>query len=519
MKSLIQSFLFSALLGILLLGAVRGLPGNPTPDQLNTPAWKEEGPFELSPERGRFALLMSLAENGSFTFSRSIASFALPDLGYTNGNFVSLFAPGVSFLLIPGYWVGKLLGASQVGASLVVALFALGNALLVKAIAGRLGARPAAAALAGMAFLFASPAFAYSASLYQHHVSTFLILASLYALLAGKGFLSLAVVFLLCAASVSVDYPNVFIMFPIGLFALSRVFSLTRTAKKTVIGLHPVRLLALVFAVFPILFFAWFNYRSYGNPFQLSGTVQNIRSLEALDNPHGIARVETESGDDQVLTTGDKRSALTFFETRNLINGFYIHLFSPDRGIVYFTPVLLLGVIGMWMAYRTRHPLYPVLVAVILTTFVLYSMWGDPWGGWAFGSRYLIPAYALLAVFTGIALSRFSRRPLFITVFLVLFSYSAAVNTLGAITTNTNPPRIEILALERVSGKRQLYTWERNWEYLNSGSSKSFVYRAMVSPYLTPVQYFAVLSGVIIFSAAFLGVALFLSKHDQSHTH
>ena len=35
-----------------------------------------------------------------------------------------------------------------------------------------------------------------------------------------------------------------------------------------------------------------------------------------------------------------------FFKTRNLLNGFYIHLLSPDRGIIYYAPVILLGLLG-----------------------------------------------------------------------------------------------------------------------------------------------------------------------------
>src|SRR5437764_713806 len=56
-------------LATTLLVSMRGNPGNPTQDQLNTPYWKDNGPFELSPERGRFALLYSLVENHSFQFS------------------------------------------------------------------------------------------------------------------------------------------------------------------------------------------------------------------------------------------------------------------------------------------------------------------------------------------------------------------------------------------------------------------------------------------------------------------
>ncbi len=40
---------------VILLGSVRGLAGNPTIEDLNNPTWKENGPFQLSNENGRFA--------------------------------------------------------------------------------------------------------------------------------------------------------------------------------------------------------------------------------------------------------------------------------------------------------------------------------------------------------------------------------------------------------------------------------------------------------------------------------
>src|SRR5258708_25211290 len=114
MKKIIL-FLLPYLFMIAILAlSVRGIAGNPTQNELDNPSLKEDGPCELSPERGRFALLYSIVENNSFTFDVPIARFATPDLGTIHGNFVSLFAPGVSFVVIPGYLVGKIFGISQV---------------------------------------------------------------------------------------------------------------------------------------------------------------------------------------------------------------------------------------------------------------------------------------------------------------------------------------------------------------------------------------------------------------------
>ena len=96
---IIFGFIFVAL---ILALSIRGIPGNPVSSVVNDLKWTDDGPFELSPERGRFALMLSLIENKSFDFSLPIAQFTTPDLGYKNGKYVSLFAPAVSFIIMPG---------------------------------------------------------------------------------------------------------------------------------------------------------------------------------------------------------------------------------------------------------------------------------------------------------------------------------------------------------------------------------------------------------------------------------
>src|SRR5690606_27797294 len=150
-------------------------------------------------------------EDRSFSFSIPLARFVAPDLGYLDGKYVSLFAPTVSFLVMPGYLVGRALGASQVGAFASVSLFAIMNFILIREISKLLGAKPLAGTLAGIIFLFATPAYAYAVNLYQHHISTFLILASIYLIIKyGRKWTTLFIVMFLCALGLSVDNPNLF---------------------------------------------------------------------------------------------------------------------------------------------------------------------------------------------------------------------------------------------------------------------------------------------------------------------
>ena len=129
-ERLITAVFFFFILLILLL-SVRGLPGVPNETELNLKEWSDSGPFELSPERARFALTYSILENKSIFLDNELAKFSLPDLGYVNGKFVSLFVPGISYLLIPGFYLGKLFNATQLGGYLVITLFAFLNTIVI----------------------------------------------------------------------------------------------------------------------------------------------------------------------------------------------------------------------------------------------------------------------------------------------------------------------------------------------------------------------------------------------------
>jgi len=496
MKKIISTFLFVLFVSLMLMFGLRGLPGNPSSTEINEKVWKDAGPLELSPERGRYALMLSLVEDRSFHFSLPIARFATPDLGYKNGNYVSLFAPAVSFIVAPGYILGKYFGLSQVGAFLIVVLFAILNAVLIRSIAKHLGANNLAASIAALIFLFASPAFAYAVTLYQHHITTFLILLSVWLLLKKTNMFSLSIVWFLCALSIPVDYPNMFFMLPIGAFALTKLFEVTKLNGGTKIKIKPLLALSFVSVIIPVAFFLWFNKNSYGEPLQFSGTVASVKEIDEQGKPTVPGSLGQDNAEQFVNPDLQKKSSVLFFSTRALPSLLYSHLLSPDRGVLFFTPVMFFGIIGVFFLYKKDGKITSLLIAIIGFNIFLYAMFGQ--GGWAFGSRYLIPTYSIMAIFIAIALTRWSKKFLFILIFLLLTTYSVSVNTLGALTTNSNPPKVEAVALEKISGRKEPYTYLRNLEFLISNKSKSFVYQTWVKNYLSAPAYYFLIAGTII---------------------
>lgn len=493
---------------LVFLFAIRGLPGNPTAEEMMaSEAWRSEGPLELSPERGRFALLYSIVEDESLFFSLPVARLATPDLAINReGKFVSLFAPFLSFLLIPGYFIGKMLGASVLGATAMIGIFAIGNAFLIRAITMRLGAGKGAASLGALAFLFGTPAFAYATTLYQHHVSVFALLLSIYVLLRWRGFGSLVAVSLLAGVSVPLDNPNAILFLPIVLWAITRVVWIRFDRNGAKIFAKPAYLLSGLAASIPFGIFFWYNMAVNGGAFQLSGTLPSIPAISAdgraLDN-------DPNQKNEKRQEESDEKTAVGFFKTRNILNGLYIHLVSPDRGVVRYAPVILFGVLGFFLLYRERrYAIANVLVGVSILLLLLYSLWGDPWGGWAFGSRYLIPAYALFAIGVGIALEHWKRSFVFLSVFFSILFFSMGVNTLGALTSSANPPQVQVLELEALSRKEQKYTMARNWQYLQEFGSKSFLYRVWLHHFVSAETYYWMVAAFLVGGTSVCGVAL-----------
>ncbi|MGI5828437.1 MAG: hypothetical protein ACOX6V_05455, partial [Patescibacteria group bacterium] len=379
--------ILTLLFTVLVLGlSLRGKPGNPTLEELSSLSWTEDGPFELSPERGRFALTISLVEDKSFHFSTSIARFATPDLGYDDGNYVSLFAPGTSFAVIPGYILGKHLGNSQVGSFAIIAVFAFLNTVLVSAIARQLGASSLASLLGGLVFLFATPAFTYAVTLYQHHISTFFLLAGIFLLLKFRSWWSLAGVWFLIGLNIAVDYPNGLLMLPVVVMALLRLFQHKKVQNWLIIKFHSLGLITLIGMAVPLAFLLWFNYKSYGDYFQLAGTVPRVEAF----TEDGLPTSPTETDPQNFMAFLEKervsKTALGFFQTRNLLNGFYIHFISPDRGIIMYAPIVLFGMMGLFVLAKVKPAVSNFFLSIIGLNVLVYSLWGDPWGGWAFGS-------------------------------------------------------------------------------------------------------------------------------------
>jgi hypothetical protein len=519
MKRLLNILLPLFICALVLVLTVKGIPGNPQGADLVNPMWNETGPLEPSIEGGRFALIYSIVEDRSLQFSEEVALLATPDLGYKDGQYVSLFAPGVSILSIPGYLAGKTFGHSQVGSFMTIVIFAILNVFLLRAIAIRMGANPLAGLIASFTFLFASPAFAYATTLYQHHISTFLILLSIYLLTKSKSLASLIGVWMIYGVSVIVDYPNLIMMLPIAIFAFSKSVAFYTKNKKINISFSVARIAAIFSIIIPLTFLFWYNQNSNGGYFKLSGTLDRVMSIDTDGTPLLGSDLVKEALRTKSMTAPPNTSFFSAFLNKSMINGMYVHFLSPDRGMIFYTPVMLFGIAGLIIFLKKWNNNIALLAGVVAFNIILYSMWDDPQGGWAFGSRYLIPSYAIFSIFIALLLTKFRKYLVLLLLYFVFLVYSVGVNTLGAVTATTNPPKGEALSLAKEHNREEKYTFLRNVDNLNQGDGKSFVFRAYAQNHISAWDYYSNITIFLIIIFGFLLTYYASFQENESRTY
>src|SRR5579859_8026983 len=200
---------------------LRGVYGNPPGNSIKNNLDQASKPFELSPERDRYILTLSLAENKSFALSPILAEAAFPDDGYYNGKIYIFFAPGISLFALPFYLLGHMVNMAQVGSYFFISLVASTTLIFLFKIARNIFNMPVGAALtAPLVFAFGSTSWSYAITMYQHHVTTFFIISSFYAVWKFKqqkkySWVWATLIWTNYALAIFIDYPNAMLLLPV----------------------------------------------------------------------------------------------------------------------------------------------------------------------------------------------------------------------------------------------------------------------------------------------------------------
>ena len=122
-------------------------------------------------------------------------------------------------------------------------------------------------------------------------------------------------------------------------------------------------------------------------------------------------------------------------------------LVSPNRGLLIFSPIVLVALIGIWPSLRAL-PQYGLGwmylgCAVLYAGYSLYSVW---WGGHSYGPRYLLDFVILLTPAAAIALNRVLRAKWMRGIAAVLLVWSMIAAGTGAFYAdnwNTHPASVD----------------------------------------------------------------------------
>ena len=281
------------------------------------------------------------------------------------------------------------------GAALTASLLTALAALFVF-LAARTLVRPLPAFLVALAFGLGSCAWPVtSQALWQHPASTFC--------------LSLGAWFLLRSA----DRPRAaaWCGAAFGMAVLCRPTTavVVLCAGLYLLGVDRRRCIAFVLGGLPFaLILAGYNYHYFGNPLVFGQSVV----------AKSIALAKTGSAD---LWQSSWRESLPGL------------LISPARGLVWFSPVLILGlvsVVAVWKQPRFR-PLVPLQAGAVLMILAA-GKWFDWWGGLTWGYRSIVDTAPLLALSMLPIIERLLSRRAPRLLFGALLAWSVAVQFVGA---------------------------------------------------------------------------------------
>jgi 4-amino-4-deoxy-L-arabinose transferase-like glycosyltransferase len=334
------------------------------------------GAFKSNDERAYFSGMDSFVKRGDFTANQIYWDYTAVGMLTTGGDMVPNYEPGQMLAPIPLYLWGRALGAGAQGVLFFNAITLAAAAALLYLCLIELAYRRAAAALAAFVFAFATLAWPYSRTFFREPLTTLAYLLAFYALLryrlpaarrwvwpalAGFG-LGLAIVTKLISVGV---IPG------LALLAWSTEW---RRGPDEGRKLWRTRLRMALAAAIPLL---------------------ALLALYQVYNWMTLSGVETFSRNLLEYTTNPQLSQTVPMRMLRALAGITI---SPYKGLFWYSPVLLLGLIGAWPFIRRHRWEGWAALLIVLAHIVGYSRYNYWSGGVAWGMRYLLPITPFLVL-------------------------------------------------------------------------------------------------------------------------
>jgi hypothetical protein len=259
-------------------------------------------------------------------------------------------------------------------AACVGLIAALGGLAFFALLEPRLGT--SIALLSTFGFFFGTLTFPYATALFAHAGTIGFLAIALWGALGSRSAVRDEIAGLAAGLSVASEYPAVFSCGVIGLY-----LAYVDPRRMWRFGLATLPALALILAN---------NYLTTGSPFELS-----YGSNPAFPD----------------MTTSNWMG----FQLPNLSLTPAL-LFGEYRGLLFWSPILLMAVPGMLELYRQDRPAAIMIAAAFVLTFLQVAAFYNWFGGNSFGPRYLSPALPFLGVAAAYGIKRFPEMGLVLTV-------------------------------------------------------------------------------------------------------
>jgi hypothetical protein len=367
------------------------------------------GPVRTPNERSHFAVVFSIVEYGTLHISHydpiDLPSYAYVDISFYGGKYYSALAPGMSFLAIPSFVIGRVfleptnVWIMQAVVTVTSALFAALSVTLAYEMSVLLGAKKWAAVLSSLAYAFGTPLWNYAETLFAHATSAFLIALGYYLILRVADSQNTKLNWLIISGLILgfagfVEYPNLLLLAPACLYLLDR---LPKVRSPIYFGAS-----AFVGALPTFIY----NYLSFESPmsFPLRYFIGYpfATSYRLFDNP--------------------------------LYAGLDGLLLSPFRGLFYYSPILLLSLPGFAIIYQRQRCKAILLASSFLLPLIFYSSYQIWHGGLCYGPRYLVGIIFLLIPLLALTIDRYSKSKAFVVVFSLFLGYSLLTSASAALT-------------------------------------------------------------------------------------
>jgi hypothetical protein len=281
-----------------------------------------------------------------------------------SGERFMVYNPGQSFVFIPFYWISTLFSKNKIISyynsaflvsfiNLIVHVF---SCYILFLLAQSISKDKKKSILVALAYGLTSYAFSFAQHTYEHHFETLFTISAFY--YAFNSSLKNHMLFAGLFIGVSLIFRTT------SLFCLPGVLLLART-KGEVIRL-------MIFPTLGLLLILLYN---------------KLRFNHLLESGYSIA---------WHLAHG--KTIMEFWSPKYLLESTYGLILSPGKGILIYSPTLLLGLVyGGNKLYKSNHKLvFAIITTVIVYVFIIGCNFA--WHGsiWSFGPRYILPILPLL---------------------------------------------------------------------------------------------------------------------------